>query len=272
MLERPTVTVVAPVYRNRTTVAALLHRLDKTMAEADLDFEILYVDDACPDGSGPVLDALATEDPRVGVVHLRDNGGQQHALIAGISRARGHWVVTMDADLQDPPEAVPALIRAGESADAVFAARRGRYQSVGRLVTSRLYKTLLSRITPVPADAGAFVAMRHGLVQEILSLRAASIALVPLIGLTDCRIATVPVVRAERTEGSSAYLGSDRLRAGLNALACVTEVRLGWSSVRVSDAGAVPARLVGSPLAVRTAYSSSPRAPVRTSPPDTPPG
>ena len=81
--------------------------------------------------SGEVLDRLSRDHPEIEVLHLDENRGQHPAALAGLARACGEWVVVMDADLQDPPEAVPVLLEVGRTGyDAVFAGRRG--------ITSRL--------------------------------------------------------------------------------------------------------------------------------------
>src|ERR1700754_273711 len=103
------VATIAPVYRNAATLAELHARI--ALALADRPWSLRLVDDACPDGSGAVADALAAEDVRVHATHLPRNGGQHAALVAGL-RAESHadaWVL-LDADLQDPPESIPHLL------------------------------------------------------------------------------------------------------------------------------------------------------------------
>ena len=98
-------------------------------------------------------------------------------------RARGPWTVVMDADLQDPPEAIPALLQAaGDDVDVVFAGRRGRYESRLRLLTSRLFKRTLAVATGLPADAGMFfVANRHS-VEVLTNMKGATPFVVAMIG------------------------------------------------------------------------------------------
>ena len=88
------------------------------------------MDDACPEGSGAAIADLAARDPRVRGISLSRNVGQQRAAWLGLSASRGAWAVVMDADLQDPPEAVPALLSAATpDVDAVLAAWTGRYEA-----------------------------------------------------------------------------------------------------------------------------------------------
>ena len=120
-------------------------------------FELLFVNDNCPDGSLDGAAALAGRDARVRVIALDVRGGQMAALRAGIAAARGRTVVTMDADLQDPPEAIPRLLAALDDGGfgAVYAGRRGRYESSRRLVSSWVFKHAISLVTGMPADAGS---------------------------------------------------------------------------------------------------------------------
>ena len=149
------VSVVVPVYGNAETVGPLQARLRAVLDRAALAHETVFVDDASPDGSLAALRALAERDPAVRVLALPRNRGQHRAVLAGLRLARGRHVAIMDADLQDPPEALPALLaRARDGYDAVFAGRRGHYESRGRLLTSRVFKWLLHAATGLPADAG----------------------------------------------------------------------------------------------------------------------
>ena len=109
---------------------------------------------------------------------------------------------------------------------AVFAARRGRYESSARLLTSRLFKAVQSWITGVPMDAGMFVLLRRDLVERLLRHRTRHPMLVTMIGLTGMPTASVPTERARRASGTSAYSGWGRLRSGLRAIVCVAATRL----------------------------------------------
>ena len=212
--------VVVPVYGNADTVAALQERLAAVLDAEGLEHETVFVDDASPDGSLPALWALARDDHRVRVLALSSNRGQHRAVLAGLRLARGARVAILDADLQDPPEALPALLaRAREGYDAVFAGRRGRYESRGRLLTSRLFKALLSLATGVPADAGMYVVMTGALARALAESRPRAPFVVAMIGRATHRTCSVPVRRHRRPSGRSAYNGWARLRTGASALA-----------------------------------------------------
>lgn len=128
----------------------------------------------------------------------------------------------MDADLQDPPEAIPALLSAATpGVDAVLAAWTGSYEGKGRLVTSRAFKILREKLTAYPRDAGMFLALRRPLVEEILRNDVPHPFLPSLVGLSRRRFVTVPVERAARPEGGSAYSRAARLLRAFRELAFI---------------------------------------------------
>ena len=214
------VSVVAPVYRNAETLAPLYERLVRALAPLSHDFELVFVDDCCPAGSPDVLRVLAARDPRVQVLTLPQNGGQHRAVMEGLAVARGSAVVVMDADLQDPPEAIPMLLAALEHQDvrAVFAGRRGRYESAGRLATSRVFKRALRTMTGLPVDAGMFVALDRRLVDTVLAMPVRRPFLVAMIGCANVAVAWIPVERDSRAIGRSGFSSWKRLTTGLSAL------------------------------------------------------
>ena len=214
----PDVAVVVPVHRNAATLAPLLARL--TSALAGRAWRLRLVVDASPDDSAAVAARLAAADPRVAVTVLERNVGQHRALAVGLSaepEARA-WVC-LDADLQDPPEAVPLLLDRLAAGDvrAVFAGRRGHYEGRVRLVTGRLHRAAVARLTGLPPDAGAFLAL--GPQAHAAVLAAAAPSLVVAIGAARLPVASVPVTRAARPSGRSAWTGRARAVQSLRTLA-----------------------------------------------------
>ena len=188
---------------------------------------MIFVDDACPAGSGAVLDQLARQDARVRVIRHERNQGQRLAVWHGLEAARGEIVITMDADLQDPPEAIPLLL--GElratGAGAVFAGRRGAYQGRLRMATSRLYRRVLQAATGIPGDAGAYVAMTREALDRILPIPMASPYLPALLASTGLPVRSVPVEREVRPAGKSAYSEWARLRLAYHGLSAAWKLK-----------------------------------------------
>ena len=223
-----TVAVVAPVYRNEATLPVLVERVGAALHGRD--WRLRLVVDASPDGSLAVARSLAVGDGRVTVTSLARNLGQHRALARGLAdEAQATAWACLDADLQDPPEALPLLLDRLADGDvaAVFAGRRGSYESTGRLTTGRLHRAALARITGLPEDAGAFVALAPAARDAVLSLRAPSI--VAAIGIAGVPTVSVPVARDPRPVGRSAWTGLARVRQSARTLA--------WAAARRTRAG-----------------------------------
>jgi hypothetical protein len=137
----------------------------------------------------------------------------------------------MDADLQDPPEAIPLLLAVAQEhgVSVVFAGRRGRYESMSRLATSRVFKRSLAILAGIPPDAGLFVALERPVVERLLQLDGRQPFVTAMIGATGYPATSVPVARAPRPSGSSAYRFRDRVIGALRAYAWV----LGWRLQRL---------------------------------------
>jgi SAM-dependent methyltransferase len=215
------VSVVVPVYDNAATLPALHARL--VAALGDRLLEAIYVDDASRDDSAAVLRALASRDPRAVVVERPTNGGQHRALLDGLARASGAWVVCLDADLQDPPEALPALLVRAAGPDeppVVFGGRRGGHASLDRRLTSRAFKGAQAALTGLPGDASSLVALRADVAGRVLELDdGRRPPFVPGMVATAARgaWASVPVERAA-SAAPSGYSTRTRVAAGTRGL------------------------------------------------------
>jgi undecaprenyl-phosphate 4-deoxy-4-formamido-L-arabinose transferase len=211
------VAVVVPVYGNAATLRPLADRL--AAALPDRAWRLRLVVDASPDASAAVAAELARSDPRIAVTVLATNVGQHAALTRGLADEpdADAWVC-LDADLQDPPEAVPLLLQRLDrgGVGAVFAGRRGRYESPVRRVTGTAHRWLAARLTGLPPDAGAFLAMRPAVRAAVLTARAPSVVLA--VATAGTPVASVPVVRDQRPVGSSAWTGRARLAQSVRSL------------------------------------------------------
>ena len=135
--------VVVPVYGCADCLVALHERLTTTIAPMVDSYELAFVDDRSVDGGWAVLQRLAAADPHVNAFRLSRNFGQDAAITAGLSQARGDWAVVMDCDLQEAPEDIPRLWAAAQDGfDIVRTTRRGWRHSAFRRWTSRIYRRL----------------------------------------------------------------------------------------------------------------------------------
>jgi glycosyltransferase involved in cell wall biosynthesis len=224
----PAISVVVPVYRNIETLQELFRRLARVFERRTLSFQVIFVDDCSPDGSFDSLTSMAADDPRVVVVRLRANVGQHAAVLQGILVADGTRVVIMDADLQDQPESIPELM-APTGYGAVFAGRRGRYESRARLLTSQLFKRLLGRLAGVPADAGMFVLITREMVDRLLAMPRHNPYVVAMIGCSGLPVTSIPIERDVRPHGRSAYSVRARARSAWRGVRWTIAWRTGIS-------------------------------------------
>jgi glycosyltransferase involved in cell wall biosynthesis len=168
MAGEPSLSVVVTVLNEAGSVDELYRRTAEALVK--VPFELIFVDDGSVDGTFAALSRLHASDPRVRAVRLKRNFGQHPAMHAGLSRARGALIVTMDGDLQNAPEDIPRLLGALERADVASGRRVGRRDSVARTFPSRLINGLLRRFTGVPiSDFGcAFNGYRREAIVPLL--------------------------------------------------------------------------------------------------------
>ena len=233
------VAVVAPVYGNAGTLGLLAQRVGAAMAGRR--WHLRLVVDGSPDASLAVARRLAEEDDRVRVTALPVNVGQHPALVRGLAAeaGAGAWVC-LDADLQDPPEAIPLLLDrlAVGDVDAVFAGRRGDYEGRARLAGGRVHRAVLAAITGLPGDAGAFVALGPRARDAVVRLAPPSV--VAAIGVAGLPAVSIPVERSPRPLGRSAWTASARFRQSVATLSWAARARargsaVGWPGGAVPD-------------------------------------
>jgi undecaprenyl-phosphate 4-deoxy-4-formamido-L-arabinose transferase len=205
---RPAISVVIPVFNEEATLDDLYHRLEKTLTALGRPWEVIFVDDGSTDGSAEVLRGLHAQDPAVRVVRFNRNYGQHAAVYAGMERTRGDAVVTLDADLQNPPEEIPALLRRLEQgADVVGGARTTRHDPWFRRAASRLVNRATSAIVGVRmTDYGCMLrAYRRNVVDQIVACHEISRFIPALANTFAASVAEVPVEHAPRRAGRSKY-------------------------------------------------------------------
>jgi undecaprenyl-phosphate 4-deoxy-4-formamido-L-arabinose transferase len=167
----PELSVVVTLYNEAASLEELYRRTVEALEALGRPFELIFVDDGSRDPTFAVLEQLHAADPRLRAVRFKRNFGQHPAMHAGLVRARGGIVVTMDADLQNAPEDIPRLVAAVDSGYDVASGRRvARRDSWGRTLPSRMINGMLRRFTGVDiSDFGcAFNAYRRDAVTPML--------------------------------------------------------------------------------------------------------
>lgn len=213
------ITIIVPVYNNGETLGELCQRLHKTLDSHSIPHTVLLIIDACPGNSLSVARQICLQDGRVRTIALKYNLGQNRAAYFALKFSNTEFVVFMDADLQDPPEAIPKMIKKlGEGYHAVFAGRRGRYESSFRLFTSRIFKKIIHQLSSIPADAGFFMAITRQMADRLLRLDIKHPHLPSMIGFTHLANISWPVNRNLRPGGKSAYNPSMRFSIAMTAI------------------------------------------------------
>ena len=172
-IETLEISVVIPVYNSEKTLPELAQRLTAALKRLGAPYEMVFVDDGSRDGSAGVLSKEAKADPHIKFVKLSRNFGQHPALTAGLTAATGRWIVTMDDDLQNPPEEIEKLYaKALEGYDVVCGARVERQDTLFRRWGSKLANWLMHKLfhNLSPDSIGAFRIMSRRVVDEILRL------------------------------------------------------------------------------------------------------
>ena len=210
-------------------------------------FEIVYVDDGSTDGTFAVLERLHAADARVHAVRFKRNFGQHPAMHAGLSRARGDIVVTMDGDLQNLPEDIPKLVAAVDSGFDVASGRRAaRNDSWGRTLPSRLINGMLRRFTKVDiSDFGcAFNAYRREVVTPMLGSIGRQKFTKALILSGGASVTEVDVGHAAR-QGASRYSPLRLTRLALHVLAGFWPQPIQWAGVVLGFVCTLAATVLG---------------------------
>lgn len=171
----PTLSVVIPAYNEAAGLPEFHRRLAAVLMELGESWEAVYVNDGSRDDTLTVLQGLKGRDPRIAILNLSRNFGKEIATTAGLDHARGAAVVVIDADLQDPPELIPALVAAWrEGFDMVYAQRRERHgDSALKKATAGLFYRVMARMgrVPLPANAGDFRLMSRRATDALLTMR-----------------------------------------------------------------------------------------------------
>ncbi|MBA3330537.1 MAG: glycosyltransferase family 2 protein [Actinobacteria bacterium] len=229
----PALSVVVTVLNEEGTIEELYRRTVAALEPAGRAFELIFVDDGSRDGSFGILERLHAADGRVRVVRFKRTFGQHPAMHAGLARARGELVVTMDGDLQNAPEDIPRLVEAVDAGSDVASGRRvARRDSWGRTLPSRLINGMLRRFTGVGiADFGcAFNAYRRSAVVPMLGSIGRQKFTKALVLSAGASVVEVDVAHASR-EGRSRYSPLRLMRLALHVLAGFWPQPIQWIGV-----------------------------------------
>lgn len=199
--------VVIPVFNEEGNLELLHTRLTRVMRSLKKPYEIVYVDDGSSDRSFQILKDIHSKDERTKVIRFTRNFGQHPAVMAGFNTASGEVIITLDADLQNPPEEIPKLIKKlNDGYEVVFGVFQERKHSAFRRVGSQFSKWVLSRVLTVDTtNLSGFRALRSYAVSQLKLLSEKSKFLDGLLCWMGYKIGTVKVKHDERHSGKTKY-------------------------------------------------------------------
>ncbi len=207
--EQPYLSVVVPIYNEEESIPQLYARLTAALEQLGRPYEILAVDDGSRDGTFALLGKLAERDQRLRVVRFRRNFGQTAGFAAGFDRARGEWVVTIDADLQNDPHDIPMLLAKAEAGFDVVSGWRARRQDafLNRRLPSIMANAMISWATGVRLhDYGCSLKVYRAEVVKNIDLYGELHRFIPAIASWQgVAVTELPVNHAARKYGKSKY-------------------------------------------------------------------
>lgn len=202
------ISVVIPVYGCRAAIPELHRRLCESLEKISKAFEIILVDDYCPQNSWEEIQKVCEKDKRVIGIHMARNFGQIRAITAGLDKSRGDWVVVMDCDLQDRSETIPELYqKAQEGYDVVFARREGRKDSAITKFLSKCFYNVYDYFTDGTFDSSIcnFSISKRKVIDYYCRMREQNRAYTMFIRWLGFKQTAIDMPADERFEGKSSY-------------------------------------------------------------------
>ena len=215
------ISIVSPVYRAEKMVHMLVERIVKSVATITDRYEIILVNDASPDASWQMIEHECAQNKQVKGVNLSRNFGQHYAITAGLSFAKGEWVVVMDCDLQDRPEEIPALYqKAQEGYDIVYARRVDRQDRWIKRVPSLLFNAVFDWLSGTNKDKSVanFGVYSQKVIAEYNKIPEYARSFGSLIRYLGFKTTAIDVQHAARAEGKSSYTWSRMFKLAFDVI------------------------------------------------------
>ncbi len=216
MSQEVEISAVVPLFNEQASLRELYTRIIAVLEGLNREFELIFVNDGSNDESATVLDDLHAEDSRVGVIHFRTNFGKAAALDAGFKAARGDFIVTLDADLQDDPKEIPRLLAQLDAGfDVVSGWKKIRQDPWHKTLPSKLFNAVVRRVSKLPLhDFNCGFKAYRAEALENLTLYGELHRYIPvLVASRGFRVTELPVEHHARRHGRSKY-GLERFAKG----------------------------------------------------------
>jgi len=220
-LKAYSVSVVIPTFKSTNSIPILLSELERVLSSHFSEFEVVVVDDCSPDNTWQMLKEKKASRPFLKIARLLRNSGQHNALLCGFSIATGDVVITMDDDLQNPPDEIPKLVQGIESGySLVIGAYDSKKHTMGRNLGGSLIDSLLRSIYGLPEDfqLTSFRAMQKSLVRNVVSMRGVFPYITCMLLSHTSSFTNVAVEHRMRAFGETNYNLKRSLRLALNLI------------------------------------------------------
>ncbi len=202
------ISIVSPVYRAEKILPILVSEINLVMERIGEDYEIILVDDRSPDNSWEVMKVLSSQNPKIKSIRLSRNFGQHSAIFAGLTKAKGDWVVVMDCDMQDQPKEIAKLYKkALEGYDIVLGQRENRKDKFLKKLTSRLFYKVFNYLSGANFDNNVanFGIYHQKTIKSILDMKDYVKFFSLFINWIGFKSVSIPIEHGEREEGKSTY-------------------------------------------------------------------
>jgi glycosyltransferase involved in cell wall biosynthesis len=225
-MKSPLFSIVSPVYKARNIIPELVLQIEKSMLEITDNFEIILVDDDCPENSWDIIEEISKVNKKLVGIKLSRNFGQHHAITAGLDFAQGDWVIVMDCDLQDNPAEIINLYKTAiQGYDIVFAARSERKDSLFKKLTGLVYTKVYSFLSGLKIDRriGNFGIYSKKAIDAYKKLKEPFRLFGPLINWVGFKKTTLEIIHQSRYQGKSSYSLNKLLSLAFEAIIVNTD-------------------------------------------------
>lgn len=215
------ISIVSPIYRAENIVEKLVFEIEKEVSKLNISYEIILVDDRSPDSSWQKMQQIALNNKNVKIFRLSKNFGQHPAIMAGLSKAKGEWIVVMDCDLQDQPQEIIKLYnKAQEDFDIVLASREVRKDNLLKKLTSKMFAKLYGYLTDSNFDNSVanFGIYNKKVIHEVLNMNDYIKSFPLFVQWVGFERTTVKVEHASRDSGKSSYTYKKLLSLAFNTI------------------------------------------------------
>lgn len=236
MENKKLVTILVPAYNEQDVLHLLYERLQKLMdSQSNYDFEVLLVNDGSKDNTLNIMKELRQTDKRICYLNLSRNFGKETAMIAGLDYAKGDCVIIIDADLQDPPELIPDMLKLWEDGyDDVYAKRKSRKgETFFKKFTSKMYYKTLQNVTniEIQKDTGDFRLLDRRCVEALKSIRESQRYTKGLFSWIGYNKKEILYDRDPRAAGQTKWNYGKLINLSIDGLTSFTTAPLRWSAI-----------------------------------------